>query len=347
MTDVSEALGLMVMPSDEWPHRSFRATPMTRLDRLFPLPTPPIHAKLDNLQISGSIKERTAVALLEGLVRDGRLSDGGSVVESTSGNLGVALARLCALSSFRFIAVVDERANVAACRAMAAYGARLERVPTPADGNRLAARLRRVRELLEAIPGAVTTDQYGNADSPAVHASSTYPEIVADLGRPPTHLYAATSTSGTLLGLQQAIAADGHDVELVAVDAEGSALFGGSTADRLLPGLGAGFETELSRSARPDVIHRIPESDMVLGCRLLARREGILAGASTGAIVAAVGRDLRRLPDDARVAVIVHDSGVAYLPTVYDDAWVTDAFGTGPLEALAADEPNPFASRST
>ncbi|UFU03645.1 pyridoxal-phosphate dependent enzyme [Ruania suaedae] len=303
-----------------------------------------IHGKLDSLQLSGSIKERTAVALLAGLVRDGHLSPGGTVVESTSGNLGVALARLCAISGFVFVAVVDERANVAACRAMQAYGATLERVPTPPDGNRLAARLRRVRELLDAIPGAVTTDQYGNADSPAVHAASTYPEIVADLGRPPTHLYAATSTSGTLLGLQQAIAADGHDVELVAVDAEGSALFGGTPAERQLPGLGAGVETALSGSARPDVLHRIPESDMVLGCRLLARREGILAGASTGAIVAALGRDLARLSDDARVAVIVHDSGVPYLPTVYDDEWVADTFGTGPLEALAAGAPNPFGS---
>jgi N-(2-amino-2-carboxyethyl)-L-glutamate synthase len=325
------------------PHETFQATPMTRLDRLFPSAAPAIHAKLDSLQLSGSVKERTAAALLAGLRRDGRLTAGGTVVESTSGNLGVALARLCALSSVSFVAVVDERANVAACRAMRAYGARLERVPTPSDGNRLAARVQRVRELLAQIPGAVTTDQYGNPDSPAVHATSTYPEIVADLGAPPTHLYAATSTTGTLLGLQQAVAAAGHEVELVAVDAEGSALFGGTTGDRALPGLGAGFETELSRSARPDVLHRIPERDMVIGCRLLARREGILAGASTGAIVAALGRDLPRLPAGARVAVIVHDSGVAYLPTVYDDDWVRDRFGSHALDPLVADVPNPFA----
>lgn len=331
------------MRPDERPHRSFLATPMTRLDRLFPSARVAIHAKLDGLQLSGSVKERTAVALLDGLVRDGLLAPGGTVVESTSGNLGVALARLCAISSYTFVAVVDERANVAACLSMQAYGARLERVATPADGNRLAARVRRVRELLDAIPGAVTTNQYGNPDSPAVHATSTYPEIVAGLGGPPSHLYAATSTSGTLLGLQGAAVASGHDVELVAVDAEGSALFGGTPGDRLLPGLGAGFETELSQSACPDVVHRIPERDMVLGCRLLARREGILAGASTGAIVAALGRDLARLPDDARVALIVHDTGMPYLPTVYDDAWVREHLGPEPLQPAALAAANPFA----
>lgn len=335
--------GVQALATAVQPHETFQATPLTRLRRLFGGGAPSVHAKLDSLQLSGSVKERTAAGLLGGLTRDGLLVAGGTVVESTSGNLGVALARLCAISAVSFVAVVDERANVAACRAMQAYGARLERVPTPPDGNRLAARVRRVRELLEEIPGAVTTDQYGNPDSPAVHAASTYPEIVADLGAPPTHLYAATSTSGTLLGLQQAVAAGGHDVELVAVDAAGSALFGGTTGERLLPGLGAGFETELSLAARPDVVHRIPEGDMVLGCRMLARREGILAGASTGAIVAALGKDLARLPDDARVVVIVHDSGVPYLPTVYDDAWVRDQLGPAALEASAADAPNPFA----
>ncbi len=322
-------------------HHSYLPTPLTRLDRLFPGSVPAIHAKLENLQPAGSVKERTAAALLAGLVRDGLLAPGGTVVESTSGNLGVALARLCSLSGYAFVAVVDERANVAACRAMQAYGALLERVPTPADGNRLAARVARVAELLRTIPGAVTTNQYGNPDSPAVHATSTYPEIVADLGAPPTHLYVATSTSGTLLGFQQAVAAVEHEVELVAVDAEGSALFGGTPGERLLPGLGAGFETALSQSARPDVVHRIPEAEMVVGARLLARREGILAGASTGAIVAALGRDLARLPDDARVVIVVHDTGVPYLPTVYDDAWVAENLG---VVAVAPDDTNPFAT---
>lgn len=325
-------------------HDSYLPTPLSRLTRLFPGAAAPIYAKLDNLQLAGSVKERSAAALLEGLVRDGALLPGGTVVESTSGNLGVALARLSAIRGYTFVAVVDERANLAACRAMEAFGARLARVPTPPDGNRLAARVARVRALLETIPGAVTTNQYGNPDSPAVHAISTYPEIVADLGAPPTHLYVATSTSGTLVGFQDAVAERGHDVELVAVDAQGSALFGGTPGERLLPGLGAGFETELSRGAHPDRVHRIPEAEMVVGARLLARREGILAGASTGAIVAALGHDLPRLPEEARVVVMVHDGGMPYLPTVYDDEWVTDHFGAAPLDALAADAVNPFVS---
>ncbi|WP_295010564.1 PLP-dependent cysteine synthase family protein [uncultured Microbacterium sp.] len=320
---------------------AYLPTPTRRLPRLFPGASAQIHAKLDNLQLAGSVKERTAAALLSGLIRDGLLTDGGTVVESTSGNLGIALARHCALLGIDFIAVVDERANEAACQTMTAYGARLDRVATPPDGNRLAARVRRVRELLESIPGGVTTNQYGNPDNPGVHQRTTFPELVDALGHAPTHLYVAMSTTGTLLGVQRAIEEGGHRTLLVGVDVEGSALFGGETGNRLLPGLGAGFETELSRSARPDAVHRIPESEIVLGSRLLARREGILAGASTGAIVAAIGRDLPLLDADAVVAFIVHDTGLPYLPTVFDDGWVHANLGDEGLDPdrLAADDP--------
>ncbi|BDZ61589.1 N-(2-amino-2-carboxyethyl)-L-glutamate synthase [Demequina sediminis] len=323
-------------------HGGYLPTPVTRLDKLFPGSGVPVFAKLDQLQLSGSTKERTARSLLDGLIRDGRLVPGGTVVESTSGNLGMALARQCAQRGYGFIAVVDARANAAACQTMQAYGARVERVETPQDGNRLRARVERVADLLAEDPTAVTTQQYGNPDNPAAHATSTMPELVASLGAPPSRLYVAMSTTGTLLGCQQAIEREGWATELVGVDAEGSALFGGVIAERKLPGLGAGFETELSRHARPDHVRRVSEAAMVRGCRLLARREGLLAGASSGAIVAAIGRDLPELSLCDTVAMLIHDSGSAYLPTVYNEAWVRAEIADadealGPLDAA-----NPF-----
>ncbi|WP_200807383.1 cysteine synthase family protein [Demequina sp. NBRC 110053] len=326
-------------------HGGYLPTPVSRLEHLFPGSSTPIHAKLDQLQLSGSTKERTAGFLLDQLERTGALQAGGTVVESTSGNLGMALARQCTLRGYTFVAVVDERANVAACQTIEAYGGRLERVETPSDGNRLRARVDRVAQLLADDPGAVTTHQYANPANPAAHAHSTMPELVEALGAPPDHLYVAMSTTGTVLGCQQAITAAGWHTRLVGVDAEGSALFGGEPGERKLPGLGAGFQTALSERAHPDAVVRVSEADMVTGCRLLARREGLLAGASTGAIVAAIGRDLPRLGAHESVAMLIHDGGAAYLPTVFDDGWVTAEIAGGADALAAVHDVNPFSGR--
>jgi len=299
--------------------------------------------KLDSLQLAGSTKERTAYSLLTGMITRGELAPGGNVVESTSGNLGIALARQCTLLDVHFTAVVDERANEAACQMMRAYGARVDLVATPPDGNRLRARRERVTHLLSCLPGAVTTSQYSNPDNPRAHREGTLPELVESLGRPPTRLYVAMSTTGTLLGCQQAILEQDWDTELIGVDAQGSVLFGGEPAERKLPGLGAGVVTELSEQANPDLIVRIDEADMVLGARLLAQREGLLAGASTGAIVAAIGAHTNDLGSGDTVAALMHDGGTAYLPNLYNDEWVAAELPGARLDAATLRIPNPFA----
>ncbi|WP_029068040.1 pyridoxal-phosphate dependent enzyme [Jonesia quinghaiensis] len=326
-------------------HTGFFPSPTVRLDRLFAdTQGPSIYAKLDNLQMSGSTKERTAKSLLDAAIANGDLTPGGTVVESTSGNLGMALARQCAVHAVNFIAVVDERANVAACTVMRAYGAHVELVPTPSDGNRLRARVERVQELIAKIPGAYTTNQYGNPANPRAHAGSTFPEICAELGGTPDRLFVATSTTGTVLGCLDAVEATGASTQVVAVDAQGSALFGGQSGERFLPGLGAGFVTDLSRRAHPHQVMRISEQDMIRGCRMLARREGILAGASTGALVAAVGNQLADASPSERWVFLVHDGGLPYLPTVYDDVWVHDTYGVDPARDATLSLSNPFTS---
>ncbi|WP_300683156.1 pyridoxal-phosphate dependent enzyme [Nocardioides sp.] len=311
------------MPQFDTPvHDGVLTTPLIRLDRLWEPPAPQVWAKLENLQLSGSIKERSAASMLDGLVASGRLRPGAVVVASTSGNLGVGLARQCTVRGFALIAVVDELTNVATRRSMEAFGARIDVVAPPVGGNRLAARIARVATLVRQIPEAVEIDQYANPDNPAAHAKTTLPELVAQLGRVPTDLYVATSTAGTLLGCQDALAAHGWGTRLVAVDAVGSALFGGTPGERTLPGVGAGVESAHARRAHPDDVRRIDEADMVRGARALARREGLLAGASTGAVIAAIEADLPRLGPDRLVAMLVHDGGMPYLDTLYDDDWV-------------------------
>ncbi|MDO5745952.1 MAG: pyridoxal-phosphate dependent enzyme, partial [Micrococcaceae bacterium] len=307
-------------------------SPTVKLQRLFEEPGIEVFAKLDLLQLSGSTKERTANSLIEALLASGRLAPGGMIVESTSGNLGVALARQSAVRGIRFIAVVDEAANRSAIEVMSAYGAGIDMVPTPPDGNRLAARRERVQRLLTENPGSVTTNQYGSPENPGAHFSTTMPEIMDAVDGRLDMLFVATSTTGTLLGCQRYLRQHHKQTKLVAVDACGSVLFGGETGPRRFPGLGAGIVPELALQAEPDMVCRIKEIDMVHGCRKLATREGILAGASTGAIVAAMEELLPTMASGSRIGFLVHDSGVPYLNTVYDDQWVRENLGAEPEE---------------
>ena len=306
------------------------SSPTVKLERLFGMPKVEVFAKLDLLQLSGSTKERTAHSLIESLMASGRLEPGGLIVESTSGNLGIALARQSVVRGIGFVAVVDENANRSALEIMRAYGARIELVPTPPDGNKLAARRHRVQRLLDENPGAVTTNQYGSPDNPDAHFTTTMPEFMEAVDGRLDMLFVATSTTGTLLGCQRYLRQHHLKTKLVAVDAVGSVLFGGEEGLRRFPGLGAGIVPELALQADPDLVCRVEEIDMVRGCRRLAKREGILAGASTGAIVAALGRQLPGIEEGSRIGFLVHDSGVPYLHTVYDDDWVRGNLGSEP-----------------
>lgn len=312
-------------------------TPLVRLDRLFPDSGVEILAKLESVNPGGSTKDRPALAMVRDALDSGRLAPGGTVVESSSGNLGVALARVCTSYGVRFVCVVDSRTNATAIASIRALGGEVDLVsePDPVSGDLLTARLHRVQSLLAEIPGAVNLFQYGNPANPGAHAAGTMREIAEALDHRLDVLMAAVSTVGTLAGCSAYLHEHRMTTRTVAVDAVGSVLFGGTAAPRPLPGLGAGVVTDISRTVEPDRVMRVNGLDCVVGARLLARREGILAGASTGGIVHALGTLVPQLEPGSRIVLIVHDGGLPYLGTVYDDEWVHATLGAD-SEALSA-----------
>lgn len=295
-------------------------TPLVRLDRLFPHDA--VWAKLEALNPGGSAKDRSAVALVAEAMASGRLKAGAMLVESTSGNFGVALARIAARNGFRFRAVVDPRANVAATAAIRALGGELDLItePDPATGDWLVARIARVRQLLADHPDAVWLDQYSNPRAAAAH-SVTMAEILEALDDRVDAAFVATSTTGTIGGCLQEVHRRGLSTQVFAVDATGSVLFGGARGERRLSGYGAGLVPALAHDVEPHGVVRVPDADAVAACRALARTEGILAGASAGAVIGAAIRILPTLAPGARLALVLHDRGEAYLDTVYSDAW--------------------------
>lgn len=308
--------------------RDLGNTPLVPLTRLFRRPGVRVLAKLEKRNPTGSAKDRSAYGIVRDAWLSGRLLPGGLVIESSSGNFAVAVARLAAVLGFRFVCVADPRASDATLAAVRSYGAQVHRVeePDPETGDWLAARLARVRELLAADPEAITFDQYSHRAAVRAHANGTMSEIVAQAGVP-DRVYVATSTTGTMGGCLSLARERGLATQVMAVDAEGSVLFGGTRGTRLLSGYGAGVVPALAEGLRPAGVRRPSDLDAVLACRALARREGLLAGASTGAVMAAVLADLPSMPRGSTVVGIVHDGGLPYLDTVYDDAWVCEAFG--------------------
>ncbi len=320
----------VVRVTDTFPARLGRdigGTPLVPLARLFPRDDVRVLAKMESRNPTGSAKDRSALGIIRDAWEAGRLRPGTVVVESSSGNLAMAAARLAALLGFRFECVVDPRANARTIAAIEAYGATVHRVtePDPDTDDFLVARLNRVRELVARQPGAISLDQYSNVAAIRAHADGTMREIVEAIGAP-ERMYVATSTTGTIGGCLKVVCDDGLPTQVTAVDAEGSVLFGGARGRRLLSGYGAGFVPALAAHADPARVVRVDDLTAIAAARALALTEGVLAGASTGAVMAAALRDHASLPPGATVVVMVHDGGMPYLDTVYDDDWVRRSF---------------------
>jgi len=298
-------------------------------------------AKLESLNPGGSSKDRSAARMIADALDDGRIEPGSTVVESTSGNLGIGLAQACLVHNLALICVVDSRTDSAKIERIRDLGGQVHVVsePDPETGDLLTARLRFVQELAESTPGAWWPDQYSNGSNPAAH-TETMAEIDEALDANLDWLFVATSTTGTLVGCCDYLLDHGRETKVVAVDAVGSVLFGGERATRRLPGLGAGITTGLSRRAWFDQLIRVSDLDCVVGCRRLMAREGIYAGASSGGVAMAFESLAPLLDPGSRCAMIFADGGEGYIDTVYDDEWVERELRVSPgeLELLTGRE---------
>lgn len=307
-------------------------TPLIELTRFLSREDIGLFGKLEASNPGGSAKDRSAARMLADAIDSRQISDMTTVVESTSGNLGVGLAQTCRYYGLKLICVVDTRANETNVRKMRALGAEVRVVdqPDPRTGDLLTARINLVHEICEATPDSFWLDQYANKSNPAAHDTGTMREIDEALDGEIDYLFVATSTTGTLRGCTEYLRRNDRKTIVVAVDALGSALFGGARGTRRLPGFGAGMQTPLSRGASFDELIRVSDLECVVGCRRLAAREAILAGASSGGVLAAVERIEPLMAPGSRCAAILADGGAGYLETVYSDDWVARELRCGP-----------------
>jgi len=262
-------------------------TPLVRLPRLAAAlkPKGEVVAKLEFFNPLASVKDRIGVAMVESLEAQGLLKPGGTVVEPTSGNTGIALAFVCAAKGYKCVLVMPESMSLERRKMLLLLGARLELTP-PEKGMQGA--VARGREIVAATPGAVMPQQFDNSANPLIHRVSTAEEIWNDTDGKVDAVISGVGTGGTITGVGQVLKARKPSVKMIAVEPSGSAvLSGGPPGPHKIQGLGAGFVPSILDRGVIDEVVQVTNEDSFAMARRAAREEGIPVGISSGAALVA------------------------------------------------------------
>ncbi|GGN79287.1 2,3-diaminopropionate biosynthesis protein SbnA [Streptomyces albiflavescens] len=287
----------------------------------------PLFLKCEGFNFAGSIKLKAATEMVEAAERDGLLTPNSVLVESSSGNLGVALSMIAASKGYRFLCVTDSRCNLATRLTMEALGGEVHIItePDPVDGF-LGARIDHVRALCASDDRYVWLNQYTNPSNGMAHYRRTAPAIARQFPDLDV-LFVGAGTTGTLMGCARYFREWHRPVRIVAVDSVGSVTFGGAPGRRMIPGLGTSRRPPLLDESSVDDVVCVAEADTIRACHLLARR-GFLFGGSTGTVVSGAMDWLARQEGRELTAVaIAPDLGERYLETIYQTNWVQDLYG--------------------
>jgi cysteine synthase len=297
-------------------------TPVVETHRLLHPGEGTLLLKLEMFNPTGSVKDRAADAIVRQAEADGRVAPGGTLVEATSGNFGRSLAMIGATRGYRVVLVVDPKTPDESLRYVRALGAEIVMVDeVDARGSYQAARRRRAAELAASIDGAFNTNQYDNPANAASHYSTTAREILADVPDLDV-LVAAASTGGHVSGVGVALKESKPGLEVVAVDAGGSALFCDGHSAYAMRGVGLSWQPGNLNHEVIDRVQLVSDEEAFAACRVLARREGIPVGESGGAVVFASLACAMAQPG-RRVLGIIADGAANYLRDgAYDDPWL-------------------------
>ncbi len=303
-------------------------TPIVELSQFFKNFHFRLFAKLEAFNPGGSIKDRPALNIIKTALARGVIHPGSTIIESSSGNMGIGLAQACRYYGMRLICVVDAKTTAQNISILKAYGAEIDLVsePDPQTGEYLQARINRVQSLLHSIPDSFWPDQYSNIQNAIAHEQTMH-EIATALGGKVDYLFCSTSTCGTIRGC--ATYARNHELQtkVLAVDAIGSVLFSDKSAKRLIPGHGAAIVPRLLQRDLIDEVIHVSDLECIVGCRRLVKEEAILVGGSSGAVIMAVERMRNTIAAGATCVAIFPDRGERYLDTIYSDGWVERHFG--------------------
>lgn len=284
-------------------------TPHVRLNKLFG--NRKVWVKLERSNPGSSIKDRIALAMIEDAEAKGILSPDSVIIEPTSGNTGIGLAMVAAVKGYRIILVMPESMSIERRKLMSIYGAQFELTPR---GKGMKGAIEKARELVDEIPNAWSPGQFDNPANVEVHKRTTAQEIIIDFPEGVDYLITGVGTGGHITGVAAVLKEKWPSLKVFAVEPELSAvLSGGQPGPHPLQGIGAGFVPAIYDHGLIDGVITVGKDEAFDFAQRIAREEGILAGISSGASLAAVNKKIQELPEDATVLTFNYDTGERYL----------------------------------
>jgi cystathionine beta-synthase len=300
---------------------------ITRLDRgccrLF--------VKLEGQNPGGSIKDRAALSMIAAFERDGTLRPGGTLVEATAGNTGLGLALVAALKGYRLILVIPDKMSREKILHLQAMGAEVVMTRSDVVKGHPAYYQDLAQRIASETPSAVFVNQFANPENARAHEMTTAPEIWNQMDRDVDAVVVGVGSGGTLTGISRFFAGVSPKTEFILADPEGSILVDvvegrkpGPPGSWLVEGIGEDFVPPIADLSRVSRGYSIPDREAFETARALLRREGILAGSSSGTLLAAALRYCREQTAPKRVVTLLPDSGNKYLSKMFNDAWMAD-----------------------
>lgn len=284
-----------------------------------------VNLKIEGLSITGSIKVKAALHMISNMEERGQLREGMHVIESSSGNLGLALAMICAVKGYHFTCVSDPNISQQTSRLIQAYGAELIIVQNrDINGGFLGSRIDLIKSMIAVNKKMVWVNQYENEDNVQAHYESTGPEILSSFPNI-DYLFIGAGTTGTLGGVSKYFRRHSPRTRIIAVDSVGSVTFGHPSGKRLIPGLGTSTPPPIHKHSDFDELLMVDEIEAVKMCRQLGTR-GMLFGGSTGTVLSGILQYSSSIENNACVVAISPDMGDRYIDMMYSKEWVSRHF---------------------
>ncbi len=281
-----------------------------------------LFAKLEWYNPTGSVKDRPAWFMFHDAKEQGVLTDGMPIIEATSGNTGIGLARVALINDHPAAICLPASSTNERKQMLRAYGAEVVVCPVAVPPEDPASYYSTAERLVQETPNAFRPNQYGNPHNPRAHFETTGPEIWRQTDGRITHFVAGAGTGGTLSGVGRYLKSQNPDVQIVAADPEGSVYSGGSGRPYLVEGVGEDFWPSTYDPSVVDRVIPISDRDSFLTARRVSEQEGLLIGGSCGTAVAASLQLAEELTADDLVVVLIPDSGRGYLSRVFNDEWM-------------------------